>query len=238
MNGAGGRFLAIGSADVVVLRSLVVCVPIAALVIHFCTTLAAIEQPSQRIRFFIAVAASARPAELLRGFPCSLVNNSFVGILKDFPVLFGSLPAVLVPVAGLEGLEIDSMPHVFHAGENVAYRRTPPAVGIFKLAVSTVAHAFCGRVGHLLLGQNIRDLIHALAVNDHAEDAAHNGGSFLVDNPALIVLRVFQIPVDGMIAGVFALVALCPIDGADLLGGITSVKMFMILRNGAKSFSD
>lgn len=152
-----------------------------------------------------------------------------MGILKDFPVLFGSLPAVLVPVAGLEGLEIDSIPHVFHAGENVAYRRTPPAVGIFKLAVSTVAHAFCGKVGrrakHLFLGQNIRNLIHALAVNDHAEDAAHNGGSFLVDNPALLVLWVFQIPVDGMIAGVFALVALCPIDGADLLGGITSVKI-------------
>lgn len=28
-----------------------------------------------------------------------------------------------------------------------------------------------------------------------------------------------------MIAGVFALVALCPIDGADLLGSITSVKI-------------
>ena len=64
-------------------------------------------------------------------------------------------------------------------------------------------------------GQNIRDLIYALAVNDHVEDAAHNGGSFLVDDPALLVLRVFQIPVDGVVAGVFALVALRPIDGAD-----------------------
>ena len=35
-----------------------------------------------------------------------------MGILKDFPVLFGSLLAVLVPVAGLKGLEIDGMPHV------------------------------------------------------------------------------------------------------------------------------
>ena len=78
---------------------------------------------------------------------------------------------MLVPVAGLEGLEIDGMPHVLHAGENVAYRRTPSAVGIFKLAVSTVAHAFCGKVGrrakHFFLGQNIRDLVHTLAVNDH-----------------------------------------------------------------------
>ena len=90
------------------------------------------------------------------------------------------------------------MPHVLHAGENVAHRRTPPAVGVFKLAVSTVTHAFCSKVGrrtkHLFLGQNIRDLIHALAVNDHAEDAVHNGGSFLVDNPALLVLRSFRYP--------------------------------------------
>ena len=136
---------------------------------------------------------------------------------------------MLVPVTGLEGLEIDGMPHVLHAGENVAHRRTPPAVGIFKLAVSAVASALCGKIGrrakHLFLGQNIRDLVHTLAVNDHTEDTAYNSGCFLVDDPALFVLRVFQIPVDGMIAGVFALVALCPVDGADLLACITSVKI-------------
>ena len=229
VNGAGGRFLAVGSANIIVLRGLVVCIPIAALVIHFCAALAAVEQPGQRIRFSIAVAAPDRPAELLRGFPCSLVNDGFVGILKDFPVLFGSLLAVFVPVAGLEGLEIDGMPHVLHAGENVAHRRTPPAVGIFKLVVPAVANTLCGKVGrrakYLFLGQNIRDLIHALAVNDHAEDAAHNRGGFLVDDPALLVLRVFQIPVNRVVAGVFAFVALRPIDGADLLGGITSVKI-------------
>ena len=130
------------------------------------------------------------------------------------------------------------MPHVLHAGKNIAHRRTPPAVGVFKLAVSTVTHAFCSKVGrrtkHLFLGQNIRDLIYALAVNDHVEDAAHNGGSFLVDDPALLVLRGFQIPVDGMVAGVFALVALCPIDGADLLGGITSVKIVHDIQKGSE----
>ena len=145
---------------------------------------------------------------------------------------------MLVPVAGLKGLEIDGMPHILHTGENVAHRRTPPAVRIFKLVVSAVAHAFCGKVGrrakHLFLGQNIRDLIHALAVNDHAEDAAHNGGSFLVDDPALLVLRIFQIPVDGMIAGMFALVALRPVDGADLLGGITSVKIVHDVQKGSE----
>ena len=66
VNGAGGRFLAVGSADVVVLRGLVVCVPIAALVIHFRTALAAVEQPGQRIWLSIAVAAPDRPAELRR----------------------------------------------------------------------------------------------------------------------------------------------------------------------------
>ena len=68
------------------------------------------------------------------------------------------------------------MPHVLHAGKNIAHRRTPPAVGVFKLVVPAVARALCGKVGrrakHLFLGQNIRDLIHALAVIDHAEDAA------------------------------------------------------------------
>ena len=43
------------------------------------------------------------------------------------------------------GLEIDGMPHVLHAGKNIAHRRTPPAVGVFKLAVSTVTHAFAAR---------------------------------------------------------------------------------------------
>ena len=130
------------------------------------------------------------------------------------------------------------MPHILHTGENVAHRRTPPAVGIFKLVVSAVSYTLCGKVGrrakHLFLGQNIRDLIHALAVNDHTEDTPHNSGSFLVNDPALLVLRVFQIPVDGVVAGVFALVALRPIDGADLLGGITSVKIVHDVQKGSE----
>ena len=62
------------------------------------------------------------------------------------------------------------------------FASSPPAVGIFKLVVPAVANALCGKIGrrakHLFLGQNIRDLVHTLAVNDHTEDAAHNGGSF------------------------------------------------------------
>ena len=111
-----------------------------------------------------------------------------MGIFKDSPVLFGSLLAVLVPAAGLKGLEIDGMSHVLHAGENAAHRRTPPAAEVLKLVVPAVFCTFCGKVGrrakHLFPGLNIRDLIHALAVNDRAEDAAYNGGSFLVDDPA------------------------------------------------------
>ena len=37
-----------------------------------------------------------------------------------------------------------------------------------------------------------------------------------------------------MIAGVFALVALCPIDGADLLACITSVKIVHDIEKGRK----
>ena len=63
---------------------------------------------------------------------------------------------MLVPVTGLEGFEIDGMPHVLHAGENVAHCRTPPAEGIFKLVVPAVANALYGKVGrrakHLFLG--------------------------------------------------------------------------------------
>ena len=39
-----------------------ICVPIAALVIHLRAALAAVEQPGQRIRFSSAVAAPDRPA--------------------------------------------------------------------------------------------------------------------------------------------------------------------------------
>ena len=46
MDGTGGRFLAIGSTNVVVLQGFVVCVPVAALVIHFRAALAAVEPVS------------------------------------------------------------------------------------------------------------------------------------------------------------------------------------------------
>ena len=74
--------------------------------IHFRAALAAVEQPGQWIRLFIAVTAPDRPAELLRGFPCGLVNDGFLGVLKDFPVLFGSLLPGQAPQAGSQrGLE-------------------------------------------------------------------------------------------------------------------------------------
>ena len=74
VNGAGGRFLAVGSADVVVLRGLVLCVPIAALVIHFRTALVAVEQPGQRIRLYCgcragsSCGASARSVRFWEGY--------------------------------------------------------------------------------------------------------------------------------------------------------------------------
>ena len=59
--------------------------------------------------------------------------------------------------------------------------------------------------------------------NRHVKDAFHYGRGFLVDNPAVFVLRVKTVAV-GRYAQMFAAVAFCLYDGANFLAGIAAVK--------------
>ena len=72
--------------------------------------------------------------------------------------------------------------------------------------------------------------------NRHVEDTLHHGRGFLVDNPAVFVLRVAQVAV-GRLAQMLAAGATRFHDGADFLAGIAAVEIIehTSIRKGMKS---
>ena len=75
-----------------------------------------------------------------------------------------------------------------------------------------------------LLGQPGGNLIRAIALQCHGEDAPDDGGSFLVHNPVLPLL-VPQVAVNDGSGHVLAAHALCLEHGFYLSAGITGIKL-------------
>ena len=209
------------------------------MVIHFFTAIGAVQKSGQWIGIPEGANALRCFAELLRKLPCLLIYNGLMGVLKDQPVLFGILNGTFILVELLMETKIDRMPHILRLGEDLSHNIAAPVIGIGKFlfafpdALALLAEVH-GRRFHLILKENTGDIVGAFALNGQSENAPHHGGSFLVDQPMVFVLRVFLVAIDGAVGGGLAGFSLDADGGFLLAAQVAQIPLVHDVEEGGK----
>ena len=209
------------------------------MVIHLLAAVGAVQKAGQRIRFTQRVDALGRLAELLGKLPCFSVHNGLVGIFKDQPILLGIHYGVFIFIGLLVGAKIHRMPHILRLGEDLSHDIAAPVIGIGKflfafpdtLALLTEVHS---RRFHLILKENTGNIVGSFALDGQSENAPHHGGSFLVDQPMVFVLRVFLVTVNGTVGGGLAGFSLDTDGGFLLAAQVTQIPLVHDVEEGGK----
>ena len=206
---------------------------------HFCSTVSTEHKPCQGIRLTQRVDALGRLAELLRKLPCFFIHDGLVGVLKNQPILLGIHHRILILVGLLVGTEIHRMSHILRLGQNLPDDVAAPVIGIGELLLAfphaLVLLAKVDRRGvDLVIEQNTGNVIGTFALDGQLEDAPHHGGSFLVDQPVVFVLRVFLIAVDGTVGGGLAGFPLDTNGGFLLAAQVTKIPFVHDVEEGRK----
>ena len=210
-----------------------------AVVIHLCSTVSTEHKPCQGIRLTQRVDALGRLAELLGKLPCFSVHNGLVGIFKDQPILLGIHYGVFIFIGLLVGAKIHRMPHILRLGEDLSHDIAAPVIGIGKflfafpdtLALLTEVHS---RRFHLILKENTGNIVGPFALDGQSENAPHHGGSFLVDQPMVFVLRVFLVTVNGTVGGGLAGLSLDADGGFLLAAQVAQIPLVHDVEEGGK----
>ena len=218
---------------------IVLCAAFGAVVIHLLAAVGAVQKAGQRICLSDGVDAFGCLAELLRKLPCLPVHDRLVGILKDQPILLGIHHGVFILVGLLVGTEIDRMPHILRLGEDLSHNIAAPVIGIGKflfafpnaLALFTKVHG--GRL-HLILKENTGNIVGTFTLNSQPKNAPHHGGSFLVDQPMVFVLRVFLVTVNGTVGGGLAGLSLDADGGFLLAAQVAQIPLVHDVEEGGK----
>ena len=99
----------------------------------------------------------------------------------------------------LSGLEVDRMPHVLNAFEQIGHGRAPPPIGVGKVFVFSIAATILGKIirgaSHLFSLKLCCNGIWPHALNRHGIHAAHDLGGGFVNDPLILVRFGFFIPV-------------------------------------------
>ena len=81
------------------------------------------------------------------------------------------------------------------------------------------------RALHLFLRQHPRDLIRSVSLDGQPENPAHYPGGILVNQPAIFILRVFAVTVNGVVGGMLALHAPCMENSGDFSAAIPDIPL-------------
>ena len=161
---------------------------------------------------------------IVKGF---LVDDGLMGILENRPLAFVNIVAFLV-LEVLAGLEIDGVAQVFPLFQDVHNGGRSPAVGVFDRLRPVYSFVKACQMDsgdfNLCLGQQLGDLIGAIALHRQGKDAAYHFGGFFVHKP-VFPLFVPQIAVDNGAGQVLAAHAFGLEHGADFPAGVAGVKL-------------
>lgn len=102
----GGAIKEIGRIRVIL------CTATGTVVIHLFAAVRTVQKSGQRIGFTHRINSSWCLTQLLSKFPSFLINNGFMGILKNQPFIFGIFYTAFVLVGEFMGTEVDRMPHI------------------------------------------------------------------------------------------------------------------------------
>ena len=191
--------LAIGGAEEIRLLSLVV---VGDTVIQLLSTIGAVQQTRKGTDDAAFRGPAAVLAKLLHqgeGFP---VDDGGMRVLEDLPFLRRTLDFLLV-LEGLGGAaEVHRIAAVFLFAEDVRHSGRTPVVGHSRrlAAIPADIAPMLRRRRYLASFQPFGDLRRAEAVHAPREDLPHGLCRSFINDPAVLALRVFQIPV-GRIGG-------------------------------------
>ena len=157
--------------------------------IHLAAAVGAVHQASQRMGLApaVRVAPDIRPDALhiVKGF---LVDDGLMGVFKNRPLAFVNIVAFLV-LEVLAGLEIDGVAQVFPLLQDVHDGGRSPAIGVFDRLRPVYSFVKACQMDsgnfNLCLGQQLGDLIGAVALHRQGKDAAYHFGGFFVHKPVL-----------------------------------------------------
>src|SRR5699024_9801612 len=100
------------------------------------------------------------------------------------------------------GLEVEHVPAVFLKRQDAGDSGAVPVAGVILGSFTWPVDAFLlpveARRQDTIFRKCVRNLFYPIAVQAHAVDAADHGGSFLVNDPTLGVIRIFLIPIRGL----------------------------------------
>ena len=98
------------------------------------------------------------------------------------------------------------MPHILRLRQYLPHNIAAPVIRICELGLTFPnANAFPCKIDrrsfYLIFKKDSGNVIGAFSLDGQTEDAPHNGGGLLVNQPMVLVVRVFLIAVDGTVGG-------------------------------------
>ena len=208
------------------------------MIVHLCAAVCAKNKAGKGIGFACGVNTVFGSFCLLRELPCLFIHDRFMRVFKDEPVFRGVLnPLVLIRF--LRTAEIDGVPHVFRPGKNGFHRFAVPVIRAgFVYPVLKVSASMLGVIiawGFYFFGsQHSGDVIGAMSLHCKAENSPHDSRRFLVDQPVILVFRVFLVPVDRVVGRRLSRIPLNLISSGNLSRLIAQIPFVHDIKEGSK----
>ena len=177
---------------------------VAGTVVQFLTTISTTSETGEHIGFACSGRSAFVFAKFLHTGKGIFVNNRFMGVLENLPLVGRIFEFLFALVRQLACLEVDHVTKVFlllqYAGDG-AWCPSARVIGCVGRSISSHLYPMNRRTIHRCFFQFLGDLRGAIALHAPYEDLTDNGCGFIVHNPmSLWIVGVFHIAV-GRVGG-------------------------------------
>ena len=165
------------------------------------------------------------------------VDDGRVRVVEDRLVLYRILAGCLVPDGIGIGLEVDSTAGIFAPLQNVCYAPGIPFIGICRfwmIGVAAFPQTVCRDGQHLFFLEQVGDLGRAASFHAKREDALDHLCRFLIHDPFLRVVRIFDIAIRQKSGQRFPTLSLGLDDSPNLPAGISGIELVEPHANSGK----
>ena len=181
---------------------------------HLSTAVRTENLTHKRICLALCVYPAFGLSKLLHHIPCFSVNDRLMGIRKDHYLVTVISYSSLILIGKLLCTEIHSISHIFRFFKHSYDTYSCPFIWLWHITpvLVTSISPLCliiWRFFHLFLSQYPCNLIWSDSLNCHPEYPADNCRSFLVNEPVILIFRIFDISVWWIVGNWFPVPALC-----------------------------
>lgn len=159
---------------------------VAGAVVQFLTTIGTADETGEHIGLACSGRSAFVLAKLLYTGEGFFVNNGFMGVLENLPLIGRVFEFLFASVRLLTGLKVDHVTKVFHLFQYAGDSAWCPIVRIVRClcrSISSHLHPMNGGAIHLCFLQFLGDLRGTEALHTPCEDLTDNGCGFIVHNP-------------------------------------------------------